>query len=106
MILISPPLQRHQAHVNTLFIARFAKHRAKLRRTNHLPMACSAHDEVTTSGNQDVVHDLIVNKLGIAPEELDKRIEKGKGKGGEGGRSAQREKLADALSYALSRPSC
>ena len=69
-----PYLQKHQSAVDAIFTTQYARHRAKLRQTEHYPMACSAHDEATTSGNKDVVRDLLVNQLGITPQELDQRI--------------------------------
>ena len=69
-----PYLQQHQSVVDAIFTTWFARHCTKLHQTEHYPMACSAHDEATTSGNKDVVHDLLVNQLGVTPQELDQHI--------------------------------
>ncbi|KAJ7619940.1 hypothetical protein DFH06DRAFT_1306174 [Mycena polygramma] len=75
LITEAPALAHHKSFVNLRFRTTHAKHRMP---DDHItmiyPLATSGKDEGTTSGNRDVLDDLIVRQLGMDKSEIDKLL--------------------------------
>jgi hypothetical protein len=69
-----PNLQQHRGTLEHLYQHWYAKHPVNLQRTEYYPMETSAFDEARNIGNREVVKDLLVQQLGVKPEELNDRM--------------------------------
>ncbi|KAJ7622594.1 hypothetical protein DFH06DRAFT_1105137 [Mycena polygramma] len=75
LIAEAPVLAPHKSFINLRFRTTHAKHRMPEDHVTIIhPLATSGKDEGTTSGNRDVLDDLIIRQLGMDKSEVDKLL--------------------------------
>ncbi|KAJ6478102.1 hypothetical protein C8R47DRAFT_1051332 [Mycena vitilis] len=75
LIAEAPALAPHKSFINLRFRTTHVKHRMPEDHVTIIhPLATSGKDEGTTSGNRDVLDDLILRQLGMEKSEVDKLL--------------------------------